>query len=145
MIDLKQSAAVETAAGGVNNAFNIVTTDIIRQKLAKALAETGRIPVIKYLAFGVGGVDQDNVPIPPDPMMNALRNEAFRLPVESVEYPVPATADITVYVESAEYNGTEISEFGAIDEDGDFIGIQSMQVVTKQDRVTLKFHWYCEF
>ena len=54
-------------------------------------------------------------------------------------------AYIMVYVESAEYNGTEISEFGAIDEDGDFIGIQSMQIVTKQDRVTLKFHWYCEF
>lgn len=144
MVDLRQTAALENA-DGTNNTFNIVTTDLIRQKLAKALAETGRIPVIKYLAFGTGGVDQDNVPIPPDPTMNALRNEAFRLPVESVEYPVPTTADITVYVESAEYNGTEISEFGAIDEDGDFIGIQSMQVVTKQDRVTLKFHWYCEF
>lgn len=106
MVDLRQTAALENA-DGTNNAFNIVTTDLIRQKLAKALAETGRIPVIKYLAFGTGGVDQDNVPIPPEPTMNALRSEVFRLPVESVEYPVLTTADIMVYVESAEYNGTD--------------------------------------
>lgn len=144
MSEIVQNTSIN-GAGVVNTAFNIVTTNIVRSKLAKALAETGRIPVIKYLAFGDGGVDINNVPIPPDTTMTGLKHERFRLPVTEVVYPVPTTADMTVLVDSAAYNGIEISEFGAVDEDGDFVGIQSMQIITKQENTILKFHWKCEF
>ena len=143
MTDLAQNASVDS--GSVSARFNIVTTTKIREKLAKCLAETGKLPVIKYLAFGSGGVDENGKAIPPDPTANALNKEEFRLPIDNVSYPITTTADLTVEVSQATYNGIALSEFGAVDSEGDFVGIQTFQTITKQDRVTLKFHWQCLF
>lgn len=128
-----------------NGNFKIVTTDRVRRKLVKAIAETGRIPVIEYLAFGDGGVDENGEPITPDPTANALNHEIFRLPVSSVEYPTSYRANLRVDVTSAEYNDTPISEMGAIDAEGDFVGFQTFKTVTKQDIVTLACYWACQF
>lgn len=139
MSELTQSGSV------VDSRLNIVTTDKVRAKLAHAIAETGRLPVIRYLAFGDGGLDDNGQPISPDPTANALNHELFRLPIESVGYSLPYKADLEVNVTSAEFNDTPISEFGAVDEEGDFVGFQTFLPVTKQDIVTLAFCWTCQF
>ncbi len=59
-------------------ALTVITTNKVRAKMAKAIAETGRIAIIKELAFGTGGVDENNEPIAPSVADNALRREVFR-------------------------------------------------------------------
>lgn len=130
---------------GTNGNFNIVTTDRVRAKLARAIAETGTIPVITHIAFGDGGCDGSGDPISPDPTANALNHEVFRLPVSAVTYPTPYRADITAEVTSAAYNDTPITEMGAVDAEGDFVGFQTFKAVTKQDIVALAFNWSCQF
>lgn len=142
--EIEQSGSVEEN-GTTNSRFNIVTTDRVRAKITRAIAETGTIPVISYLAFGDGGLGQDGQPISPDPTANALNHELFRLPIEDVDYLTPYNADLTVSLASAAYNDTPITEFGAVDEDGDFVGFQTFKTVTKQDILNLLFHWYVEF
>lgn len=126
-------------------ALNVVTTKIVRQKMAKAIGETGVIARVAYIAFGIGGVDGNNQPIVPDVDANALNNEVFRLSVENVTYPLPTTVGFDVTLNLAEHNGHELSEFGIVDEDGDFVGIQTFSIVTKSDLAELKFYWNMEF
>lgn len=133
---------IEEMAG---TALMVVTTKKVREKLAKAIGETGRIAVVKYLAFGIGGVDGNNQPIAPSVDDNALKNEVFRLPVDNVGYPMATTVEFDVTLDRPEFNGHEISEFGIVDEDGDFVGIQTFPIITKSDLVTLKFYWDSEF
>ena len=130
-------------AGGT--ALMVVTTNRVRAKMAKAIGETGRIAIVKELAFGIGGVDEHNEPIAPSVDDNTLKNEVFRIPVENVSYPMGTTVEFDVVLNRPEFNGHEISEFGIIDEDGDFAGIQTFPIVTKSDLATLKFYWDIEF
>lgn len=143
MSDLIQTGSVETAAA--NAKFNIVTTDKVREKLIRALTSTGTIPKITHIAFGTGGVDGNGNPIMPEADANALRHEVFRVPVETIEYPQPYKADIIIEITGADYNDIPLSEFGAVDAAGDFVGFQSFKTITKQDNVLLRFHWQCEF
>ena len=126
-------------------ALMVVTTNKVRAKMAKAIGETGRIAIVKEMAFGIGGVDENNQPIAPSVDDNALKNEVFRLPIEVITYPLPTTVEFDVTLDRPEFNGHEISEFGIVDEDGDFVGIQTFPKITKSDLATLKFFWDIEF
>lgn len=128
MGDLIQTGTVETAAS--NAKFNIVTTDKVREKLIRGLTQTGRVPKITHIAFGTGGVDGAGNPIMPEADANALQHEVFRIPVETIEYPEPYKADIIIEITGADYNDVPLSEFGAVDEEGDFVGIQSFKTIT---------------
>lgn len=143
-IEPKQQLRVETGASS-STLLTIVTTNKVRAKLARALGVTGRLPIVTHMAFGTGGVTADNVPIAPTPDMNALRREVFRIPVSEVTFPVPTTVQFLAELSLPAHNGHELSELAIVDEDGDLVGIQSFSIITKQDRVTLKFYWICEF
>ena len=98
-------------------ALMVVTTDLVRGKIAKAIGETGVIARVKELAFGIGGVDENNQPIAPSTSNNSLVNEVFRIPVGSVTYPMGTTVEFEVTLDRPDQNGYELSEFGIVDED----------------------------
>ena len=126
-------------------ALMVVTTDLVRGKIAKAIGETGVIARVKELAFGIGGVDENNQPIAPSTSNNSLVNEVFRIPVGSVTYPMGTTVEFEVTLDRPDQNGYELSEFGIVVEDGDFVGIQTFSIITKSDLAKLTFFWRIEF
>lgn len=126
-------------------ALMVVTTNKVREKMAKAIGETGRIARVVELAFGIGGVDANHQPIAPSVEDNYLKNEVFRVPVEIVSYPIPTTVEFSALLDRPEFNGHEISEMGIVDEDGDFVGIQTFTIKTKDELSIMKFIWDIEF
>ena len=76
---------------------------------------------------------------------NSLKNEVFRVPVELVSYPMETTVRFKVTLNQPEHNGHELSEFGIVDEDGDFMGIQTFSIKTKDPLSEFVFDWDIEF
>ena len=82
---------------GTNGNFNIVTTDRVRAKLARAIAETGTIPVITHIAFGDGGCDGNG-----DPNIDTRADRISRNPVEE-RIPLDYDAAMKIFRDKEDY------------------------------------------
>lgn len=100
-----------------------VITDIKRRKLAEATHTTGRIPKVKYIAVGSGGVDASGKVITPRQESTTLGAELLRREYTSSRKVSENCYEYSLLIESMELVGEYISEIALIDEDGDIVAI----------------------
>lgn len=100
-----------------------IITDIKRQKLAEATHTTGTIPVVKYIAVGDGGVDQDGEPIAPDGSDTQLHNELVRKEYTSSQKISDSCYEYTLLLGTDELVGKYISEIALVDAEDDIVAI----------------------
>lgn len=128
---------------------NSITSAKARAKFAQAHGTTGALKKVVKMAFGDGGVDVGNVPIPPvtgDPVVGiTLGHELQRKDLDSVSYPVPTTVRFTGSLAEAELVGKDISEVALVDEDGDIVAVKTFSRKGKDAESELVFRWDEEF
>lgn len=100
-----------------------IITDIKRKKLAEATHSTGKIPLVKYIAVGSGGVDAAGEVISPRGESTSLNHELLRREYNSSKQISDNCFEYTLIIESEELVGEYISEIALIDEDGDLVAI----------------------
>lgn len=124
---------------------NSVTTVKARAKFAQAHGTTGALAKVVKMAFGDGGTDANNVPIPPITGAEALGHELLRKNLASVSYPVPTTVRFTGTLDEADLIGQDISEVALVDENDDIVAIKTFTQKGKDAESQLVFQWDEEF
>lgn len=124
---------------------NSITTVTARAAFAQAHGTTGTLPKITHMAFGTGGVDGSNVPIPPLTTAAALGHEILRKPLESISYPVSTTVRFTGKLMENEAVGQDISEIALVDQNGAIAAIKTFTKKGKDSESQFVFDWDEEF
>lgn len=116
---------------------NVIITRKSRQKLVKARAGALTLPKVAGMAFGNGGVDEDNNIISPVETQEELKNELYRKGIDKYEFPegTDTTCRYECTLTESELAGEEISEIGLYDEEGDIICIKTFTRKGKDDDV----------
>lgn len=126
-------------------ANNKRTTEFWRAALAQAIATTGKIDIVKQIAFGTGGeADDQGNPLPPTGNGN-LNNVVLVKDVIEVTFPVPATACFKAEIQKGEITA-EINEVALLDSKGNTVA--KMRLLTRKGldaETSLIFRWYVEF
>ncbi|MBW2672333.1 MAG: phage tail protein [Deltaproteobacteria bacterium] len=120
---------------------NTVTTNIGREKLAKAHIGLITLPAITQIAFGNGGVDTSGNPIPPDGTETTVPGQFILKDVSSVEFVPPTTARIHGELAYDEGNGENVSACGLYDSEGDLIALQTFAVIPKTSSLRILVDW----
>ncbi len=92
-----------------------------REKLCKAHAGEAPLPKLKFIAYGDGGVDEEDVPIPVTGEEVALRNELLRMEIDEHNYPVATTCEYKSGLSKEQLADVYISELGIFDEEEDLV------------------------
>lgn len=126
---------------------NSVTSKEAREIFAQAHGSTGVVPKVVQMAFGNGGVDGSNVPIPPSATAKplSLGNQLLVKAIESVSYPVSTTVRFTCRLLSTELNGYDISEAALVDSVGHVVAKKTFTKKGKDNETELVFEWDEEF
>lgn len=144
-IDLQLFADGEsTAADDFLKSNKKVTTDY-RVALARAIGETGTLPKITQMAFGVAGeVDEQGNPLPPGD--NGPLNEVLLTKdITTVSFPVPTTVCFEARIEMGDATAA-INEVALIDADGGTAARIRLLTSKGIDAESgLIFKWYVEF
>lgn len=110
-----------------------------REKLCKAHAGDAMLPKLKYIAYGDGGVDENDVPIPVIGDEVSLRNELLRMEIDSHSYPVETTCEYKSGLDKEQLANVYISELGIFDEEGDLIVYKTFLKKGKDDDMLFDF------
>lgn len=110
-----------------------------REKLCKAHAGDLLLPKIKYIAYGDGGVDENDIPIPITGKETALRKELLRIEIDSHTYPEPTICEYQSGLGKDDLANIYISELGIFDEDGDLIIYKTFLKKGKDDDMLFEF------
>ena len=110
-----------------------------REKLCKAHAGDLLLPKIKYIAYGDGGVDENDIPIPVTGEETVLRNERMRIEIDSHKYPLPTTCEYQSGLSKEDLANVYISELGIFDEDGDLVIYKTFLKKGKDDDMLFDF------
>lgn len=104
-----------------------VITVIGRKLICTAHAGDAALPVIAYMAWGDGGVDESGTPKGATGNELSLYHELARKEIEAHAYvnEDKTTCRYTATLEKGELNGKEISEMGLYDEDGNLIAYRN--------------------
>ncbi|HMM21083.1 MAG TPA: phage tail protein [Selenomonadales bacterium] len=124
---------------------NSITTATARAKFAQAHGTSGTIHKVVKMAFGDGGVDGSNQPIPPVTGATALGNERLRKTLDSVSYPVPTTVRFIGSLAEEELVGVDISEIALVDENDDIVAIKTFTKKGKDGESEFVYQWDEEF
>ncbi len=100
---------------------NQVITIAARNKMLRARAGEIGLPKIAGFVFGDGGVDEAGEVIAPLDEETALKNEILRKPYDSYIMLDDTTCRYMCTIEENEIPGSEISEVGLYDADGDIL------------------------
>ncbi len=114
---------------------NVVITKAARQKLVQARAGAIVLPKVVGMAFGSGGVDSGGEIIAPKEGQEALTKELYRKPVDGYSFPEDTVCRYECTLTEQELAGSEISEIGLYDEDGDILCIKAFKRKGKDDDV----------
>lgn len=106
---------------------NGVITLTGRKKFCKAHAGDMTLPVITHMAWGDGGVDENGTPKTASGNEIGLYQELMKKEIETHAYTDEAetTCRYTATLERGELTGSEISEMGLFDEEGDLIAYRT--------------------
>lgn len=121
---------------------NVVITTIAREKLVKARAGDITLPAIVGMAFGDGGVDSSGNVITLATTQAELVNELLRKTLDTEDghtYPSSMTCRYKCTLTESELAGTEISEIGLYDSDGDIVAIKNFARKGKDDDIEMSF------
>ncbi len=104
-------------------------------KLVKARAGAITLPKVVGMAFGNGGVETDGTVIEPPDSQTALKNELYRKSIDGYSFPEDTICRYECTLAGNELAGSEISEIGLYDEEGDIICIKNFTRKGKDDDV----------
>lgn len=100
-----------------------IITDMKRKKMAEATHSTGRIPLVKYIAVGSGGVNAAGEVISPSSKGTSLNHELLRREYNSSKKISDNCFEYTIIIKAEELVGEYISEIALIDEDNDLVAV----------------------
>jgi len=105
------------------------------------------ISSMKYMGFGIGGLDDAGVPLQPSESQTALFNEAAVYPITRIEYPLePNTkARYTCAIPAQDLSGVVISEACIKDGDNNVYHIATFLGKAKDGGVTFEFQFDVDF
>lgn len=92
-----------------------------REKLCRAHAGDILLPKLSHIAFGDGGVNEFDEVIPATGLEVALRNELYRMEIDSHNYPIQTTCTYSFELKEEDLQNKYISEYGIYDDEGDLI------------------------
>lgn len=125
---------------------NAIITLYRRIKLAQITSGyITKLPKIKYIAFGDGGVDSSGNLIAPFENQTQLNNEFCRYEIEDFEFPVETTVRYKVNIPRVEQAGKKFNEMALVDEDGNLCAIKTMYTKQKDEDVIFSFEFDDEF
>lgn len=117
------SSIVATHSLGINEEefykVNKVTTVNYRVALAKAIGETGTLPVIKQIAFGdKGDVDSYGNPTTPNDSSD-LNRQLIAKDITKVSFSGDGSVTFETELSAGDIQSTGVNELALIDENGD--------------------------
>ena len=106
---------------------NGVITVTGRKKLCKAHTGDSTLPIITHMAWGDGGVDEEGNPKSASGNEIGLYHELMKKEIEIHSYvnEEETACRYTATLEKGELTGSEISEMGLFDEEGDLIAYRT--------------------
>ncbi len=110
-----------------------------REKLCKAHAGDIQLPKLKYIAYGDGGVDTQDMPFTVTGEETALRNELIRMEIDEHNYPKETTCEYKSGLKKEDLANTYISELGIFDEENDLIVYKTFLKKGKDDDMLFDF------
>jgi Phage-related tail fibre protein len=119
-----------------------IVTKIGREKLCKAHAGDITLPKITHMAFGDGGISDENIELKPTGSETALYNELLKKELDGHSYPDSdnlTTCRYTATLGIGECTGKYISEIGLYDEEGDLIALRTFLPMGKTEDIPLSF------
>lgn len=118
---------------------NFIITINGRKKLAMARAGEITLPKVEGMAFGDGGVDADGNVLAPIERQGELTHELYRKVINGYSFPSDTTCRYECTLAENELPGTEISEIGLYDDEGDIICIKTFKSKGKDDDLEMTF------
>lgn len=110
-----------------------------REKLCKAHAGDIQLPKLKYIAYGDGGVDTQDMSFTVTGEETALRNELIRMEIDEHNYPKETTCEYKSGLKKEDLANTYISELGIFDEENDLIVYKTFLKKGKDDDMLFDF------
>lgn len=108
-------------------ASEAVTADVFRRKVAAALAGTGVLKPIAFIAFGDGGHTASQQAKPVSAAAAALAHEVQRVPISSLTQQDLYSATGMGVLDPATYGADVVSEAALLDADGDILCIKNFR------------------
>lgn len=102
-----------------------------KKKMLEARAGIRALPRIVGMAFGTRGVNSSNAVQPHNPDSNTLHNEVFRKEIDGYTVVSDTKIRYACTIGVNELSGTDISEIGLYDADGDMV---AMKAFTKKGK-----------
>ena len=125
---------------------NVVTTDLGREKLAKAHLGSQALPAITQIGFGTGGHDTGTgLPLTPIGAETVVPGQVVIKNITSYSFPIATTAEIIGVLDFAEGNGVSISAFGLYDSAGDLVALKYTTPKPKASDTRLEITWDEQF
>lgn len=125
---------------------NVVTTNLGREKLAKAHVGEAALPAITKIGFGTGGHDTGTgLPLTPTGAETVVPGQVLKKNITSFSFPISTTAEIIGVLDFAEGNGVSISAFGLYDADDDLIALKYTTPKPKAADTRLEITWDEQF
>lgn len=114
-------------------------TEIGKQKLCKAHAGDTPLPKIKKMVFGSGGIGEDGTALPITGQETGLKQQLLEKEIDSHSYPDVVSCEYVCKLVKSDLAGSNISEIGLLDEDGDLIAYRTMRNIGKDDDMEIAF------
>lgn len=118
---------------------NQIITVAARKKMLRARAGEITLPKITGFVFGDGGVDSSGAVIAPTEDESALKNEILRKTYDSYAMQDDTTCRYQCTIAESEIPGSEISEIGLYDADGDILVIKRFSKKGKDADLSMMF------
>lgn len=116
-----------------------VMTQKGQEKLCRAHAGDRKLPKLKYIAYGDGGVDETRNPLPVTGEEVALRNELLRIELGEHQYPIPTTCEYQSELSKTTLANIFLSELGIFDEEGDLMIYKTFLPKGKDEDMLFQF------
>lgn len=118
---------------------NVIITKKARENLVKARAGIIELPIITGMAFGDGGVREDNTIRPPEEGQSGLFHELFRKKIDGCKMTADTTCRYECTLSESELADQFISEIALYDANGDIVCIKTFQKKGKDADVEMSF------
>lgn len=123
------------------------STTLIQARSHFAQAHAGVTPLhpITQMAFGRGGADVDDKPIPPDANATELADEIYRKKIESHMFPSATSVTFIATLTYEEANNEQLSEVALVDSAGNIVAIKTFKPKLKDNETEISFEWTEKF
>ena len=129
---------------------NQITTNLGKEKIAKAHYDGSVVPKIVQVGWGNAGVDGGGNVIQPSPTQTIVPGEFIRKDVDSVVHPVELDPTKTKFVISLEASepgvlGEAVSSCGLYDQAGTLVALRNFAAIVMEPERKIDINWLTEY